>query len=284
MKRKKLATYVLVILLPIIIVSGIDLKPIQAQALQQPYIDRLPVMDNGYDNGSGDSAEDPCLISTKEDLFQLADNINNRTFPAGKYYKVQENIDLAGEIWTPIGIKETAPFKGYFDFNDKVISNYKLSPDIKIDRTNDDLTDVTAEYGGLFGLITKEAMITGYVIPSEDVTIDTTTGDNVALHDNSADDALLNTKEEHDPIDELTADLDNLFLGAQMGLLSESAPVAGSGGALDFSVNNTSNPKIQIPNNTGTRFSGSSNFTISMWVFPKSAKPALIYRQNAYAT
>jgi hypothetical protein len=59
--------------------------------------------------------------------------------------------------------------------------------------------------------------------------------------------------------------------------------VAGSGKALDFSINNTDKPRISVPSNKYTRFSGDADFTVSMWIFPKNDPHSFsfLYRQKA---
>ena len=110
-----------------------------------------------YSGGSG-TPGDPYLISTADDLIQFAVNVNSGAIDTtGKYYKITQDIDLEGGIWTPIGTKLTTGLKGHFDFNNKIVSNYTIKPGITI----------TTNYGGLFGFI-NGGTVTGYVAPISD--------------------------------------------------------------------------------------------------------------------
>jgi hypothetical protein len=171
LKRKKLLALFLVTYFVLITsLSGLGTNPVYADTLDQPTLEVVTTADDISGNDGGETEADPFLISTGEELIQLAVNINNGTITAGQFYVVAENIDLDGAVWTPIGITDETAFRGHFDFNGKVISNYTLDPDINIATTNSDLSDISAEYGGLFGLISSEGTITGYVSPpAEDV-------------------------------------------------------------------------------------------------------------------
>ncbi len=99
--------------------------------------------------GGGDgTAANPYLIYTGAQLAYLAQQTNNGTTFEGCYFKLMNNIDLAGLEWTPIGKgaltdATTAPdncFKGIFDGNHKVIYNLTI-------------TSGTTTHFGLFGAI-----------------------------------------------------------------------------------------------------------------------------------
>lgn len=92
---------------------------------------------SGFAGGNGTEKE-PFLISDGTQLAYLAKQVNNKTDYAGKYFKLTEDIDLGGKEWTPIGglfiisgpegmaVSEVA-FKGYFDGNDKTVSNLSIT-------------------------------------------------------------------------------------------------------------------------------------------------------------
>ena len=64
-------------------------------------------------------------ISTPEQLLYVA--LSGESFD-GQVIKLVEDIDLNGEMWTPVGTAE-APFKGTFDGNNKKISGLAIDAD-----------------------------------------------------------------------------------------------------------------------------------------------------------
>lgn len=76
--------------------------------------------------GSG-TAEDPYLISTAEDLTALAGKITSSYSGEGEYWKLTNDIDLGGAEITTIGGKTDIIFKGTFDGNNHIISNFEKS-------------------------------------------------------------------------------------------------------------------------------------------------------------
>ncbi|MDD6762987.1 MAG: hypothetical protein PUD92_05050, partial [Clostridiales bacterium] len=95
---------------------------------------------------SGGGTEDmPYEIYTEEDLSVFATYDNT----AGKYFKLMDDIDLGGAVWSvPVGSK-TAPFEGIFNGNGHVIRNMKL----KAPQSG------KINYVGLFGCIGGDARI-----------------------------------------------------------------------------------------------------------------------------
>ena len=85
---------------------------------------------SGFGGGSG-TESDPYLIYTAEELAYLASRVNSGNSYSGQYFKLMNDIDLAGKEWSPIGKSEyttnftSAPyvFSGNFDGNNHVISN-----------------------------------------------------------------------------------------------------------------------------------------------------------------
>ena len=77
--------------------------------------------------------EAPYLISGKEDLLLMANNVNTGV-NASAHYKLTADIDLGGEEWTPIGHYSTeasysAAFQGVFDGDGHTVSNFKITKD-----------------------------------------------------------------------------------------------------------------------------------------------------------
>jgi len=93
----------------------------------------LPLISSAQFSGGDGSENDPYIISTAQQLAQLATYINAGTVPYannGMHYKLANDINLStygdnfdqGQGWTPIG-NSNKPFKGIFDGNNKVVSN-----------------------------------------------------------------------------------------------------------------------------------------------------------------
>jgi hypothetical protein len=114
-------------------------------------------------DGTG-SDDDPYLISSAEDLAQLATNVNKGTTYLNNYFLVTDNIDLQEWIetnnpangWIPIGnfyytdgvnISGT-PFRGYFDGGNYIISGMRISQSPEYQKAV-----------GLFGLLLNGAGI-----------------------------------------------------------------------------------------------------------------------------
>lgn len=89
--------------------------------------------------GSG-TAESPYLIETAADLGWVSFN-----YASGKYYALQNDIDLSGKTWQPIG-SSAKPFSAIFDGNNHSI--YGLTCSLQ----------ETFSYHGLFG-VTQDAVI-----------------------------------------------------------------------------------------------------------------------------
>ncbi len=104
--------------------------------------------------GTG-TVNDPYLVKTANDLKLVAGYTNSENL----YFKLTDDIDIKNKKWvTTIGTDNNF-FKGYFDGNGKVISNFKI-----------ELTDGSSY--GLFGSIAGNAHI--YNLGVENVTITTT--------------------------------------------------------------------------------------------------------------
>ena len=106
--------------------------------------DKNEKKESGFASGKG-TEEDPYIISNAKQLKNLAKKLNDKeTYPdyADKYYKLSEDIDLAGEEWEPInnGYDVNHFFKGVFDGAGHTVSNFKI-------------TNTTYESVGLFGSV-----------------------------------------------------------------------------------------------------------------------------------
>ena len=124
-----------------------------------------------YFNGQG-TEEDPYEIEYPVQLFYFAwlqdlGRFNEENEETGEvepvYFKVVKDLDMTGYILPTIGTT-TYPFIGYFDGNDKVISNLTVSnvdasvnPDLAADGVKDipegEETGTQAQIMGFFGVV-----------------------------------------------------------------------------------------------------------------------------------
>ncbi len=88
--------------------------------------------------GNGTSTS-PYLITRASQLAGLSTKVNAGTTYAGKYFKLDINLDMHGDTltFTPIGSSASKSFQGNFDGDGHTISNLHISE--------------TSSYGGLFG-------------------------------------------------------------------------------------------------------------------------------------
>ena len=87
----------------------------------------------------GNSETSPILINNCAQLAYLAQQVNNGYTYENKYFKLTDDLNLAGKKWTPIGAGYSTPFKGKFDGNNHEIFGLKVETD--------------DWYAGLFGYI-----------------------------------------------------------------------------------------------------------------------------------
>ena len=106
--------------------------------------------------GTG-TQEDPYVIADLMDLKFFRDSVNNGNNYKAKYVKLTADIDLAQEEWVPIG-NNSKKFEGYFDGNNKTISNITVSGNNK--------------YAGLFGYIKGTGMTENSIPTVQNLTLD----------------------------------------------------------------------------------------------------------------
>ncbi len=96
---------------------------------------------SGFAGGKGTESE-PYRITSAAQLAFLARQINSNstTAYAGKYFRLEADLDLDGREWTPIGCLDTTAFGGHFDGNGHTVSNFCTT----VEGTT---------YSGLFGCI-----------------------------------------------------------------------------------------------------------------------------------
>ena len=90
-------------------------------------------------NTLGDAEDKPILINNCAQLAYLSEQVDNGIDYTGKYFKLTDDLNLAGKKWTPIGAGNSKPFKGKFDGNNHEIFGLKVETD--------------NWYAGLFGYI-----------------------------------------------------------------------------------------------------------------------------------
>ena len=103
-------------------------------------------------SGDGTSVDTALEIANVQELQELVAGVNGGEAYEGVYFKLKEDIDLAGITdWTPIGTAEK-PFKGIFDGNGKTISNLSIS-------VNESITGMDVKRIGLFGVLGRNGEI-----------------------------------------------------------------------------------------------------------------------------
>ena len=101
------------------------------------------------------NAEGVYEIYSSSQLAWIAQEVNNGTSFEGSTVKLMEDINLGGQMWTPIGNDKGKPFGGIFDGNGKTIRNYSVNAN---------------EYAGLFGAIGHEATIKDVTVADATIT------------------------------------------------------------------------------------------------------------------
>ena len=110
---------------------------------------------SGFSSGSG-LQNDPFIIKTGAELDLLASTCMGGETYADTYFRLEADIDWAGNIWTPIGYNTKALFSGHFDGNGQTIYNLECFE----------------EYAGLFGAV-KEGSIKNLKVDYATFTTDT---------------------------------------------------------------------------------------------------------------
>lgn len=85
--------------------------------------------------------ENTIIISTTEELLQLAEQVNSGDLKAASAsYILANHLDLKGKSWTPIGLNDLTPFTGSFNGNGYSITNFVIN-------------NKSFENAGLFGFL-----------------------------------------------------------------------------------------------------------------------------------
>ncbi len=110
---------------------------------------------SGFSGGSG-LQNDPYIIKTGAELDLLASTCMGGETYAETYFRLEADIDWAGNLWTPIGYDTTNLFAGHFDGNGQTIYNLECFE----------------VYSGLFGVI-KEGSVKNLKVDYATFTTDT---------------------------------------------------------------------------------------------------------------
>ena len=102
----------------------------------------------------------PYRIYNVQDLCRLEALVNDGTSFMGKYFKLMDDIDLKGKIWYPIGVKSDACFEGFFDGNNKTISNMS----IVVKDADNTKTYSYGLFGHMKGVVRHLNMDNGYIV------------------------------------------------------------------------------------------------------------------------
>lgn len=84
--------------------------------------------ENWFYNGLSQHGDDKIIhIKTEEDLISFAEMVNNGNIDViNSLVRLEDNIDLKGKAWTPIGINRANGFAGIFDGNGYTITNFVI--------------------------------------------------------------------------------------------------------------------------------------------------------------
>lgn len=111
---------------------------------------------------SGDgTSESPYLINNIDDLKRFRDDVNNGNDYSNKCVRLENDINLESEEWTPIGYNGKI-FNGCFDGNDKTVSNLVITKTLENKAENNGI--------GFFGKTIENAVIKNLTIENVDIT------------------------------------------------------------------------------------------------------------------
>lgn len=108
---------------------------------------------DSYDGGRG-TRDDPYIISKPEQLAFFRDQVNKGSRYSAICAQLVNNIDMAMQDWTPIGLSSTG-FRGVFDGNGYAIQNLKIDTFSR----GTSVESGTLYGGGLFGIVGDEGTV-----------------------------------------------------------------------------------------------------------------------------
>lgn len=185
---------------------------------------------------SGDGTEsNPYLITTKAQMFDFAESVNDNITYEGKYVALGNAIDLENDAWTPVG-KGTGEFDGIFDGKGYPITN------LSIGTAAAPYEDKGTMNYGLFGILGTGAEVKNlildaaiYVTSAATVYVGGIAGaNNRGLIENVTVNGTIVAKS--DGIDEMYA---NNFAGGVAGVMRTNAKVVNAQSTADCRVETT---------------------------------------------
>ena len=124
-----------------------------------------PAPDETLFAGGTGTAADPYLILTADQMKSFAASLNNGVDYTNYCIQLNDDIDLSGEDWTPVGGSDYA-FNGTFDGNGHTISGLRIGSDNEVKTLGEN--DV---YIGLFGVLNEKAVIRNVFITDMSVNV-----------------------------------------------------------------------------------------------------------------
>jgi uncharacterized protein with FMN-binding domain len=113
-----------------------------------------------FESGSG-TEEDPYILKTEEQLRGFAKSLSDDVTYSGIYIALEEDIDVSGETWLPIGLGHY-DFRGTFDGKGHKITGIRIgtaeAPYIEESGDSQNLGKMTTYYG-FFGVVGENAVI-----------------------------------------------------------------------------------------------------------------------------
>ena len=226
-------------------------------------------------------------IFTAEQLAKLAQEVNSGISYQGITIKLQDNIDLSGKYWIPIGT-ETNPFKGTFDGNKNSIQYVSVNQNSTTDSTY-------LDYVGLFGVI-EDATISNLNLRGGEV-VGSIAGGLVGLSKNST---ISNINNRNSAVGLTIAggivgemnsgSLNNCSNDANVSLMSDSALDLYLGGLVGKIENSSISGRAESFSTNSGKVSITSNYTnyvanklVSLYVggiAGKTINTAITYAKN----
>ena len=123
---------------------------------------------SSFSSGNG-TENDPYKISTAAELAFLAKSVNDGESYQGKYLLLNNNIDLNGLEWTPIG-NGINSFMGIFDGKGLTVKNLKISQGVRYDYEYPTGIEISYCDAGLFATV-QDVSIQNLIIDGANINI-----------------------------------------------------------------------------------------------------------------
>ena len=123
---------------------------------------------SSFSSGNG-TENDPYKISTAAELAFLAKSVNDGESYQGKYLLLNNNIDLNGLEWTPIG-NGINSFMGIFDGKGLTVKNLKITQGVRYDYEYTTGKEISYSDAGLFATV-QDVSIQNLIIDGATINI-----------------------------------------------------------------------------------------------------------------